>query len=223
MERTQNVALVIVVMTGLIAGYAMNLESPAAAQRETTGSLPPPPEWKSQRPAPYLHTGNLTMWPNQPTDGTHWSIDDIRKSHQAMADAESTGKSIDPNSTLHDFPYWTRTHSMFLYHVPQVGRGKRAEQHIGYSQFIVVMGGTGTLQVGGTLSSPAMLEEKGAPIWGELRGTTVVGGTTFNLKEGDWVSIPPNTPSYVKATGRGGVSYMVMKINAGLFPWELVR
>ena len=223
MKRLSAVGWVTVVTVGLIVGYATNLRSPVAAQQNAANSLPPPPEWKSQRPAPYLHTGNLTMWPNQPTDGMHWSIDDIRKAHQAMADAENTGKAVDPNSTLHDFPHWTRTHSMFIYHAPQRATGKSAEQHMGYSQFIVVMGGTGSVEAGGTLQNAAMFQEKGTPVWGELRGTGIAGGKTFRVKEGDWVSIPPNTPIHVKADARGGLSYMVMKINAGLYPWELIR
>jgi quercetin dioxygenase-like cupin family protein len=223
MKYTSTAAWLIVVSVGAFIGYAANPTSRVVAQQTSTESLPPPPEWKSQRPAPYLHTGNLTMWPNQPTTGTHWSIDDIRNAHRLMAEAEKARKPIDPNSTLHDFPYWTRTHSMFIYHTPFAASGSRAEQHVGYSQFVVIMGGTGTVQAGGTLQNAAMLQEKGTPIWGELRGSAVSGGVTFNVKEGDWLSIPANSPAHFKADAAGGLSYMVMKINAGLYPWELIR
>jgi quercetin dioxygenase-like cupin family protein len=223
MNRITNVWLMIIVVVGVFAGYATNPSSRIRAQQESRGSLPPPPVWNSRRPAPYLHSGNLTMWPNQPIDGTHWSIDDIKRAHQIMADAEKAGKAVQPNSTLHDFPYWTRTHSMFIYHTPLHAKGNTAEQHMGYSQFIVIMGGTGTVQAGGTLQNGTILQEKGAPIWGEIRGSAVSGGVTFNLKEGDWVSIPPNMPAHFKANAPGGLSYMVMKVNAGLYPWELIR
>ncbi len=222
MKRMSKGVWIAVVAGGLFVGYITHVRSSVAAQQQTADSLPPAPEWKSARPAPYLHTGNLTMWPNQPIDGTHWSIDDIRNAHRAMAEAEKAGKSVEPNSTLHDFPYWTRTHSMFIYHAP-FSKPTIAEQHVGYSQFIVIMGGTGTVQAGGTLQNATMLQEKGSPIWGELRGPSVSGGVTYNVKDGDWVSIPANTPAHIKASAAGGLSYMVMKINAGLFPWELIR
>ena len=215
-------AWLIVVVVGVLAGYGTNSRSRVGAQQDQS-NMPPPPEWKSQRPAPYLNGGNLTMWPNQPADGSHWSIDDIRKAHQLMADAERAGRPIEPNSTLHDFPYWTRTHSMFIYHTPLKPRGKTAEQHVGYSQFIVIMGGTGTVQAGGALQHGTMLQERSGPIWGELRGSAISGGETFTLKEGDWLSIPANVPAQFKATADGGLSYMVMKVNAGLYPWDLIK
>jgi hypothetical protein len=213
---------IIVVVLGVLCGYATNPRSRVEAQQDSQSDLPPPPEWKSQRPAPYLN-GEFTMWPNQPTDGSHWSIDDIRKAHKTMADAELSGRLVEPNSTLHDFPYWTRTHSMFLYHTPLRPRAKAAEQHVGYSQFIVIMGGTGTVQAGGVLQRGSMLQEKSGPVWGELRGSAISGGETFAVKEADWLSIPGNVPAHFKATAPGGLSYMVMKINAGLYPWELIR
>src|SRR5262245_1566386 len=99
----------LLIPVGLVCGY-IAAASGARAQQEA--ELPPPPVLHTVRPAPYLNR-NMTPWPNQPDKGYHWSIDDIRKAHQTLADAEKAGKTIDPNSTLHDFPFWTRTHSMF--------------------------------------------------------------------------------------------------------------
>ena len=56
-----------------------------------------------------------------------------------------------------------------------------------------------------------------------MRGAAITGGETFMLKEGDWVSIPPNSPSQFKADSVDGLTYMVMKINAQLYPWDLTR
>lgn len=182
-----------------------------------------PPEFKSTVPAPLLPHGVLTMWPNQPNEATFWGIDDIRKAHHALADAERNRRVADPNTTLHDFPYWTRTHAMFIKHVRSKVRAQMAEQHQGYAQFMVIMGGSGTVVAGGTLSAPVTLKEGNRDVPGELRGREIRGGETFAVTEGDWVSIPANLPSLVRADSADGLTYMVMKINAQLYPWDLIR
>lgn len=205
----------VVVLVGYFAGQLLSAGSLVAAQHE-------PPEFKSTVPAPQLRQP-VPMWPNQPKDAMYWSIDDITKAHQTLAAAERDGKALDPNTTLHDFPYWTRTHSYFIVHVPQKGGSGPAQQHLGYSQFIVIMGGTGHVVAGGQLVGPAVLVEQGHAIAGELRGTAVQGGDTFPLQPGDWVSIPANAPTQFTAESEGGLTYMVMKINAMLYPWDLIR
>ena len=204
-----------VVLLGYFAGNLLSAGSTVAAQHE-------PPEFKSTIPAPQLRQP-VPMWPNQPKDAMYWSIEDIRKAHDTLAAAERAGRSVDPNTTLHDFPYWTRTHSYFIVHVPKKGSAVPAQQHAGYSQFIVVMGGSGHVAAGGQLVRPTVLMDKNQPIPGELRGTAVQGGDTFALQTGDWVSIPANSPAQFTAESDGGLTYMVMKINAMLYPWDLIR
>ena len=182
-----------------------------------------PPEFRSMIPAPLLPHGARTMWPNQPNEATFWSIDDIRKAHQMAADSVRAGRSIDANHTLHDFPYWTRTHAMFITHVPPRASDRPAEQHVGYGQFIVIMGGRGRITAGGALVDGVALKEQNREIFGERRGRAVNGGETFIVNEGDWVSIPPNAPSLVRADSPDGLTFMVMKVNAQLYPWELIR
>jgi hypothetical protein len=225
MKCPAHLVLAAAVALGYTAGYAMSPAGAIAAQRGTDPSLVngqhQPPEFKSVIPAPQLRQP-VPMWPNQPQNATYWSIDDIRAAHETLSAAHKSGKKIDPNSTLHDFPYWTRTHSLFIYHTPQNDAGETAHQHAGYSQFIVVMGGTGTVVAGGQLQKPSVLMEAGQPIPGELRGSSITGGERFAVKECDWLSIPPNTPAQFKADA-GGLTYMVMKINAMLYPWDLIR
>ena len=204
-----------------------SLVSPAgssglAAQQEV-GPPPPAPVWESTTPAPRTLRSDLTLWPHQPTAATHWSIHDIRAAHDRLAEAERDGRSLDPNTTLHDFPYWTRTHSLFIRHAPQGETGDTAEQHLGYAQFLVVMGGTGEIRAGGRLLDPAVLIEEGRAIPGELRGPAIDGADRFMVGPGDWVSIPPDTPTQVTTNADGGLTYMVMKVNAMLYPWELIR
>jgi quercetin dioxygenase-like cupin family protein len=189
------------VLVGYFAGHLLSAGSAVAAQHE-------PPDFKSTIPAPQLRQP-IPMWPNQPKDAMYWSIDDIRKAHETLAAAERSGRSVDPNTTLHDFPYWTRTHSYFIVHVPQKGRSM-AQQHAGYSQFIVVMGGAGRVAAGGQLVKASVFVDKGVakgqPIPGELRGTAVQGGDTFTLQTGDWVSIPANSPAQFTAESDGGLT-----------------
>jgi hypothetical protein len=182
----------------------------------------PGPSFQSVIPAPSLNQP-VPLWPNQPSETTYWSIADIRKAHQTLAAADKAGRTLDPNRALHDFPYWTRTHALFVAHVEgHPAAGRSAAQHAGYAQFIVIMGGSGTVVAGGTLEDRVALAEGGREIPGEWRGAAIAGGETFTVSEGDWLSIPPDTPAQFKADA-SGLTYMVMKINAMLYPWDLVR
>lgn len=219
MKRIHQTILIVVV--GLLCGYVTAAHGIGAQQ----GGAPvgEPPVWRTQRPAPYLKFA-MTPWPNQPQKGFHWSIDEIRNAHRLLAEAERAGKDVDPNSTLHDFPFWTRTHSMFIYHVPQTPRpGKVAAQHLGYAQLVSIMGGSGSVLAGGELQDATTLVEQGRQIPGELRGSSIRGGKTFHVKSGDALSIPPNTPTEFRADASGGLTYMSMKVNAMIYPWDLIR
>jgi hypothetical protein len=210
---------------GCAVGYGLSPAGSIDAQQQgdpnAINGQHQPPEFKSAIPAPQLRQP-VPMWPNQPKDATYWSIDDVRKAHATLSAAFAAGRAVDPNSALHDFPYWTRTHSLFVYHTPHGQTGTTASQHAGYAQFIVIMGGTGRVVAGGQLARREPFVESGRPIPGEFRGPSITGGETFTLKEGDWLSIPPDTPAQFEADP-GGLTYMVMKVNAMLDPWDLIR
>lgn len=220
-------ASVSALLIGLCAGYAAYTVNAggagASASQEEVGPYPPPPTWETAMPAVRIAREMRTLWPNQPTRATHWSIDDIRRAHETLAEAERSGRTMDPNDALHDFPYWTRTHSLFIRHVSANAGGDTAEQHLGYAQFIVIMGGDGEIRAGGRIENAATLVEDGRQMPGELRGTSIAGGERFEVGPGDWVSIPANTPTQVTTHAGGGLTYMVMKINAMLYPWEFIR
>src|SRR6266567_3463473 len=226
MKPIAALSLYVVCVAGVMAGYGLSPAGSIAAQRQgdpnAANGQHQPPEFKSMIPAPQLRQP-IGMWPNQPMDSMYWSIADIRRSHELLSAAEQSGKPLDPNTTLQGFPYWTRTHAYFIQHVRQKAATNEARQHAGYSQFIVIIGGTGRVVAGGQLVKPAVLVDKGQSIAGELRGTSVSGGQTFGLKEGDWLSIPANVPAQFTADSPGGLTYMVMKVNAMLYPWDLIR
>jgi mannose-6-phosphate isomerase-like protein (cupin superfamily) len=219
MKRAIDAAWLCAALATALAGYAV---SPGGAVVAQEASPRPGPSFQSAIPAVPLNQP-VPLWPNQPRETTYWSIDDIRKAHRALSAAEKSGRAVDPNSTLHDFPYWTRTHSLFVTHVPEKPRaGDAAAQHAGYSQFIVIMGGSGIVVAGGELRDRTLLTEAGRAFPGEYRGTGVTGGETFRVVEGDWLSIPPDTPAQFESDA-GGMTLMVMKVNAMLYPWELIR
>lgn len=218
------VSWIFVAAIGCATGYGLSPAGSVGAQQGDPNAVNgqhQPPEFKSTIPAPQLRQP-VPMWPNQPKNATYWSIDDIRKAHATLSAAYAAGRPVDPNGALHDFPYWTRTHSLFVAHTPHGQTGATAGQHAGYAQFIVIMGGTGRVIAGGRIDRREPLVDAGRAIPGEFRGPSIAGGETFTLKEGDWVSIPPDTPAQFQADA-GGLTYMVMKINAMLYPWDLIR
>lgn len=215
------------VFVGVLAGVVVTPLLSNAAQPRGKPTYDPnvglAPVWNTPIPAPPLSQGQRSMWPNQPDHATHWSVKDIRAAHERLAEQEIGGKEPDAKNVLHDFPYWTRTHSMFIYHTPHKLVRSSAQEHAGYSQFVVIMGGTGTLKAGGRIVNARVLVESGRQIAGEMRGDTIEGGTLYELAQGDVIAIPPSTPAKFSATSRGGMTYMVMKVNAMLYPWDLIR
>jgi mannose-6-phosphate isomerase-like protein (cupin superfamily) len=169
---------------------------------------------------------------------THWSIDDIRKAHTEMAE-KAAKLALQPGSgSSQSFgggpvAVSTRSFSMFmLYRVhrdqPVLSLTKvnsvwdDAEQHAGAYDFYVFTGGSGQMIVGGKIANRQNLMDKDGPVPGEYRGQPVIDGQTFNVKAGDWLLIPPDTPHQPKPDP-GGFSYMIMKINVGIYPWNLIR
>ncbi len=169
---------------------------------------------------------------------THWSIDDIKKAHAEMAEKASKLLSQPGSGSSQSFgggpvAVSTRNFSMFmLYRVhrdqPVLSLTKvnsvwdDAEQHAGAYDFYVFTGGSGQMIVGGKIENRKNLIDKDGPVPGEYRGQPVVGAQTFNVKTGDWLLIPPDTPHQPKPD-TGGFSYMIMKINVGIYPWNLIR
>jgi hypothetical protein len=168
----------------------------------------------------------------------HWSIDDIKKAHSEMAERAAKLLGQPGSGSSQSFgggpvSLSTRNFSMFmLYRVhrdqPVLSLTKvnsvwdDAEQHAGAYDFYVFTGGSGQMIVGGKIENRKNLMDKDGPVPGEYRGQPVVGAQTFNVKTGDWLLIPPDTPHQPKPDP-GGFSYMIMKINVGIYPWSLIR
>jgi mannose-6-phosphate isomerase-like protein (cupin superfamily) len=236
MKRLFFAGLVIGILGGFYAGRHAN---------PTPGSLIP--TVFAQQPQPAQQTGTLPFGFNRPglqplapdaPQPMHWSIDDIRKAHdemaararQAAAPAGGSSQAVGGGSLIR---VRTRTHSMtmlFRRHreapvsslTGVMSRWDDAEQHAGVYDFYVITGGTGEMVVGGEIEARKNLTSPDGLVPGEYRGQPIKGGQTFRVKPGDWLLIPPDAPHQPKPDP-GGLSYMLMKINVGMYPWNLIR
>ena len=141
----------------------------------------------------------------------HWNIDDIRKAHTEMAEkaaklVKEAGSGSSQSFGGGPVHVQTRGFSMFMLYrmfrdkpVPSLTKVNSvlddAEQHAGAYDFYIFTGGTGEM---------------------------ILGGKTYKVKAGDWLLIPPDTPHQPKPDP-GGFSYFIMKINVGVYPWNLIR
>lgn len=82
----------------------------------------------------------------------------------------------------------------------------RAELHTTAADAFFVVEGHGTLVTGGTIVNP-----QGSA---EVRGDSIQGGARVEVKVGDVVHIPANTPHQMLLDGAGPVVYVLYKIPA---------
>jgi mannose-6-phosphate isomerase-like protein (cupin superfamily) len=168
----------------------------------------------------------------------YWSGDDIKKGHADMA-ARAAAAATQPGSgstqAFGGGPVRVRTRNFSMSMLYRVHRDQPvlsltkvnsvwddAEQHAGVYDFYIITGGSGEMIVGGKIANRQNLADKDGLVPGEYRGQPIVGGQTFKVKAGDWLLIPPDAPHQPKPDA-GGFSYMIMKINVGIYPWSLVR
>jgi AraC-like ligand binding domain len=169
---------------------------------------------------------------------TYWNIDDIRKAHTELADKAQKALTQAGSGSSQSFgggPVHVQTRNFSIFMLYRAHREQPvlsltkvnsvwddAEMHAGAYDFYVITGGTGEMIVGGKIANRQNLRDKDGIIPGEYRGQPIEGGQTFKVKAGDWLLIPPDTPHQPKPDP-GGFSYMIMKLNVGIYPWSLVR
>jgi hypothetical protein len=84
-------------------------------------------------------------------------------------------------------------------------RSGGAELHKEYADIDVILDGTCTLIVGGTIPDAKTTGP------GEVRGASVQGGTSTILHKGDIVHVPANTPHQMLLPPGGTLTYFVIK------------
>jgi len=92
-------------------------------------------------------------------------------------------------------------------------RSKASRVEIGWG---ATRAGSGTVTVGGTIDNRRVARP------GEYGGT-IRGGKAFKVKTGDLLNIPANQPHATVADGPDGMTYVLMKVNVGLYPWSLIN
>ncbi len=134
--------------------------------------------------------------------------------HTQLAE-RSGGRILSKPFDLAELPF-TRTHYFDIVHRPQLTQAPTAEQHEGVTDVYIVIGGSGTVSVGGSVENRRVMTNRPGEYQGLLRG-----GQSYPVKAGDVLSVPPNTP-HASLGDAGGLTYMLLKINVGLYPWSIV-
>lgn len=182
------------------------------AQQAATGQPPAP----GGALPPGMHS-RITLAPDM-GEPTLFSGADLRKAHTALQARAAGGQALaNPQDLMR--PMVTRTHSYILLHRPEYRGGPNqlpnAEQHEGVTDVYFVVAGGGTVAVGGELESRRVSRP------GEYLGP-IKGGKPFRLQAGDILNIPANMP-HGTMPDPGGMTYVLMKVNVGLYPWSLIN
>ena len=172
-----------------------------------------------QNAAPAVPGGGQLV-PIAPNEGGffHWRAEDLKKVHAALAAAAAGSKTqVPPVRDLVELPV-THTHLFnFVGRFPVANVEPRAEFHEGVSDIYFIAAGSGTITVGGEIENRVQVSN----MPGEYQGSAVRGGRDYLVKAGDVLNIPPAT-AHLTHPGAGGMSYMLLKVNVGMYPWKNV-
>lgn len=183
------------------AGQGTTGTSVAVAQQQSPAGALPPGEYSKIQLAP--DQGEPALF----------SAEDLKKGHAELQARAARG--VPANARDFMKPTVTRTHSYILLHRPESRNAPTAEQHDGVTDVYFIVGGSGTVFVGGELENRRISRP------GEFLGAPK-GGKPFKVGPGSILNIPPNM---VHATipDSGGLTYVLMKVNVGLYPWSLIN
>ncbi|MGE3513126.1 MAG: hypothetical protein AB7N65_30055 [Vicinamibacterales bacterium] len=188
----------LVAVAALAVGYAAGAATSFSAAAAQTS------------PAQAASWGKIPLAPDQ-GKATYWSGDRMKQVHETLA-AKSNGRILSRPFDLVDLPF-TRTHYFDVVHRPPLSTPPTAEQHEGVTDIYYVIGGSGAVTVGGEIEGRRSVANK----FGEYQGT-LRGGQVYKVKAGDVLMVPPNAP-HASQGDAGGLTYMLLKINVGLYPW----
>jgi mannose-6-phosphate isomerase-like protein (cupin superfamily) len=202
-------------------GYAVGPVGSAAAGQTPARAQQPAAAGQQQGPAGALPPGDYSRMQIAPDQGepVQFLGADLRKAHAELQARAARGQALaNPRDLM--MPLVTRTHSFILMHRPELrnaaaGQGPNAEQHEGATDVYFVVAGSGTVTVGGKIESKRISRP------GEYTGP-ITGGKPFKLQAGDILDIPANMP-HATVPDAGGMTYVLMKVNVGLYPWSLIN
>jgi mannose-6-phosphate isomerase-like protein (cupin superfamily) len=180
-KRTMPLAFV---AFGCLIGYAM-----------------PRPAMLAQAPAPrppQIFTIDGSKYPRAENGkGVIWTAEELRSKYVTPANA--------PGS---DHLQWAPPYRITIQRrqPPQAGATINGELHDDKTQIYIVIGGSGTVQLGGKPD----VDNSAGP--GEHRGGPLVGTTSHHVKEGDVVSIPPLTWHASYADPGQAMTYLMVHV-----------
>jgi len=96
----------------------------------------------------------------------------------------------------------------YVEYVKRLDHGNEVEVHPAWIDQIAVIGGAGTLTIGGKVTNP----RTGAG--GEIRGDSQIGGVTRKLAVGDFILIPAGEPHKFVATPGKSLIYVIFKVRS---------
>lgn len=220
--------LVVSILAGQLAGY---VRAGALVRAQTPGV---------QAPRPIPPVAAPPLYPDSPTMPMYWSSGEIERIYRArLAQGRGQGQG-GPVFRGQSF----RTHSigaMFRvkYPTPQpsnragvMSRVDDADQHEGVTDFYVILGGQGQMVTGGEIQNrvyghaprSAFVQRARVSVVypGEFNGQPILDGRVHDLKAGDWLAIPPNVPHWPGYEPGEGLLYMMLKVNLGYYPPNLM-
>lgn len=195
----------------LAAGY---LAGSVATPFTTVFGQASPPLQGALPPGDY---SKMSLSPDQ-GEPMMWSAESMKKAHTEMIARAARGQG-GPNQRDLFPPNVTRTHSYIIVHRPAANPAvpPSIEIHEGATDVYFVVGGSGTVTVGGEVEGKRVVRP------GEYSGTLKAGGKQFKLKTGDILNIPPNMVHSTVPDAPDGMTYVLMKVNVGLYPWSLIN
>jgi len=111
------------------------------------------------------------------------------------------------------------------------------DQHEGVTDFVIVVGGSGRFVVDGEIENreygrnprpsgpgtpPRNTGNTRVLLPGEFHGQPIRNGHSYDTKAGDWLIVPPGVPHWWLPTPDEGMTYLILKVNIGLYPPALI-
>jgi mannose-6-phosphate isomerase-like protein (cupin superfamily) len=135
----------------------------------------------------------------EPRGYKFWSADELKSYERILAPRITATNKIAIEDRVIDYGNY------FSAMVHREGNAP-AEQHESWADLYVISTGSATLEVGGTIADGKAT----AP--GEIRGTSIRGGSRQKLSPGDVVHIPAKTPHNVLVDPGGQITYFIFKV-----------
>ncbi|MDE3187213.1 MAG: hypothetical protein KGM96_06780 [Acidobacteriota bacterium] len=128
----------------------------------------------------------------------HWSSAQLMERAQHLRQLAAKGAGV-ASETLEKYP----GHYTMLAFRDRTGG---AEEHQNFADIFYILDGRATLLTGGEVVD----SKTGTP--GEIRGTSVKGGSAQELRTGDVVHIPAGMPHQMLLPQGGTITYFVVKV-----------